>query len=357
MRVLTFLGLLTLVLPAAAAAQAERFTLTGDEIAVYNLAGSITVEPGTGGATVVVTRGGRDAAQLRVAQGEIDGRTALRVVYPGNRLLYPELGRGSSTQLRVREDGTFGDRDRLDHDHDHDRDDSGRRVTIEGAGNGLDGHADLRIQLPAGSRTAVYLAVGQVSVANVDGRLTIDAQSAPVTATGTRGGLSIDVGSGPVSVSNARGDLSVDTGSGPVEVTNFEGRALSVDTGSGDVTTSGIKAEELSIDTGSGAIRLTGANAPTLSLETGSGRITADLQSAPTALDVETGSGDIAVTAPGTLGAEVEIETSSGDIETDFPLQVTRHSRDHLVGRIGDGRGRIAIETGSGDVRLLRRAS
>jgi DUF4097 and DUF4098 domain-containing protein YvlB len=50
----------------------------------------------------------------------------------------------------------------------------------------------------------------------------------------------------------------------------------------------------------------------------------------------------------------VEIETSSGDIETDFPLQVTRHSRDHLMGRIGDGNGRIAIETGSGEVRLLK---
>ena len=52
--------------------------------------------------------------------------------------------------------------------------------------------------------------------------------------------------------------------------------------------------------------------------------------------------------------AEVEIETSSGDIETDFPLQVTRHSRDHVVGQIGSGTGRVAIETGSGDIRLLK---
>ena len=54
---------------------------------------------------------------------------------------------------------------------------------------------------------------------------------------------------------------------------------------------------------------------------------------------------------------EVEIETASGEIETDFPIQVTRHARDHMVGTIGNGVGRVAIETGSGDVRLLKSAN
>jgi DUF4097 and DUF4098 domain-containing protein YvlB len=71
-------------------------------------------------------------------------------------------------------------------------------------------------------------------------------------------------------------------------------------------------------------------------------------------LSVETGSGDVSIKAPATLGAEVEIETASGDIETDFPVQITRHARDHMSGRIGDGKGSIAIETGSGGVRLLK---
>ncbi|MBA2457992.1 MAG: DUF4097 family beta strand repeat protein [Gemmatimonadales bacterium] len=361
MRVSTILWFISLALaPAAAGQQAERYTVAGEEIAIYNLAGSVSIEPGTGGAMVHVTRGGPAAGRLKVAQGEIDGRSTLRVIYPADRLLYRGLERGSSTQLRVRADGTFGDRGSYDSDHDHDddeRDQEGRRVRISGSGDGLEAYADLRIQLPAGRRAAVYLAVGKLSVANVDGRLAIDAHSAPVSATGTRGSLAIDVGSGPVTVTGARGDLSVDTGSGAVEVSRFEGTALSVDTGSGEVTVSDAKGQEISIDTGSGDIRLTGGSAPQVALETGSGGVTADLRSDPTSLTVETGSGDIAVTAPGTLGAEVEIETSSGDIETDFQLQVTRHSRDHLVGRIGDGRGKIAIETGSGDVRLIRRAS
>jgi hypothetical protein len=364
MRVPTIVSLISLTPAAIAAQQAERFTIAGDEIAIYNLAGSVTVEPGTGPATVFVTRAGTGAAKLSIAQGELDGRGTLRVVYPADRIVYPAMGKGSSTDLKVRDDGTFGDGDFYhrhhgddDDDHHDHYDDSGHRVRIVGAGDGLEASADLRIQLPAGHRASVYLAVGKVAVGNVDGQLSIDAHSAPVNATGTRGELSIDVGSGPVSVTGARGDLSVDTGSGPVEVSRFEGTQLSVDTGSGDVTASEVKGDGISIDTGSGDIRLSAASAPEITVETGSGGVTADLRTAPTTLSVETGSGNIRISAPSTLGAEVDIETSSGDVESDFPLQVTRHSREHLVGRIGNGRGRIQIETGSGDVRLLKQTS
>jgi lia operon protein LiaG len=355
MRVPILVTLAFLTPAAMTAQQAERFTVSGDEIAIYNLAGSVTIEPGSGAATVLVTRAGPGAARLSIAKGELDGRGTLRILYPSDRIVYPAMGKGSSTDLKVREDGTFSDGDfyhRHDDDEDDDRHDhyeSGRRVTIVGAGDGLEASADLRIQLPAGRRAWVYLAVGKVAVANIDGELSIDAHNAPVNATGTRGALSIDVGSGPVSVTGARGTLSVDTGSGPVEVSRFEGKELTVDTGSGDVTASEVKSDGLSIDTA--------VSAPEITVETGSGGITADLRTNPTALSVETGSGNIRITAPQTLGAEVDIETSSGEVESDFPLQVTRHSREHLVGTIGNGRGKIQIETGSGDVRLLRKTS
>ena len=352
---------LTLAVSPAAAQQGERFALAGDEVAIYNLAGAVTVEPGRGGVAVQVTRGGADAARLAVEQGEIDGRQTLRIRYPGDRLVYAGMESGSSTTLRVREDGTFGDGSAY-HDDDHGRhrrrhDEEGRRVRVAGSGDGLHAHADLRIQVPRGRDVAIYLAVGRVSVSNVDGRLHVDAHSAPVSATGVRGELSVDVGAGTVNVSGAEGVLSIDTGSGGVEVSRFRGSDLTVDTGSGQVTAADIQAQDLAIETGSGDIRISAATAPAVRLETGSGSVTADLGGELSVLAVETGSGDIAVTAPASLGAQVEIETSSGDIESDFALQVTRHSRDHLVGQIGSGKGRIEIETGSGDVRLIKRSS
>jgi lia operon protein LiaG len=348
--------ILSLAAASLAAQQPERFQLQGEDVAVYNLVGAVSVEAGTGEVAVELTRTGRDAAKLRVEQGQVRDAEALRVLYPAESIVAPSIGAGSSTTLRVHEDGTFGDED-WDHGRHH-RDweeEHSRRIEIRGSGSGLEAGADLRIRVPAGRRVAVYLAVGKVSVANVQGEIQIDAHSAPVTASGVKGELTVDVGSGEVRVTDAEGVLNVDTGSGSVEVSRFKGRDLTVDTGSGNVNGTELTAERVSVETGSGDIELASVSAPSLSLETGSGIVRADLRTAVESLSVETGSGDVALSAPATLDAEVEIETSSGDIESDFPLQVTRHARDHLVGRIGSGRGRIAVETGSGDVRLIKR--
>ncbi len=342
------LGCLLLRPTDAPAQQGERYTLDGDEVAIYNLAGSLTVEPGTGAVSVDLVRGGADAAKLRVERGELDGRETLRVVYPAESIVYSGIERGSSTTLQVREDGTFGDGDSREHHR-------GRKVRVSGQGEGLRAHADLKVRMPAGQRMSLYLAVGNVSITNVNGELLVDGHSAPITASGTKGTLVLDVGSGPVKVSGAEGSLNVDTGSGPVEVSGFRGGELSIDTGSGGVTGSELQASEIQIDTGSGDIELTAVTSPVLMLETGSGSVGADLRGPLRELAVETGSGDVSVRAPATLTAEVEIETASGGIETDFELQVTRHSRDHVVGQIGNGTGRVAIETGSGDVRQLKR--
>jgi lia operon protein LiaG len=349
MQVLPTLALSCLLLlpTTAPAQQGERYTLNGNEVAIYNLAGSLTVEPGTGAVSVNLVRGGPDAAKLRVDQGEVNGTETLRVVYPSESIVYSGLDRGSSTTLRVRDDGTFRDGDW----HEGHR---GRKVRVSGQGTGLRAHADLKVRMPVGQRLSVYLAVGTVSVTNVNGELTVDAHSAPVTASRTKGALLIDVGSGPVHVTGAEGSLNVHTGSGPVEVSGFRGDELSIDTGSGGVTGSELQASEIQIETGSGDIRLTAVTSPVLTLETGSGSVGADLHGPVRELAVETGSGDVSLRAPASLAAAVEIETASGGIETDFPLQVTRHSRDHVVGQIGNGTGRVAIETGSGNVRLLK---
>ena len=331
------------------AQQLERYSLSDDEVAIYNMAGEVRLEPGTGGdVTVEVTRGGADAAKMKVARSKRDGAETLRFIYPGDRILYGQSSKGSSTQLRVRDDGTFGD----EHERDGKRD--GRRVTIASNGGGLDARANLRIAVPSGKQVSVYLAMGEVSVTNVNGDLHINAASAPVTASGTRGELDIDVGSGPVQVTQSRGDLEVDTGSGGVTATDVRGESVSIKTGSGDVTASRLNSSQLSIDTGSGNIQVTGLTAPQVKLQTGSGSVTADISGELWSLNVETGSGDVTLKVPSTLAAEVDIETSSGDIETDFEVAVTRHARDHMTGRIGDGGGKIAIETGSGGIKLVK---
>lgn len=351
-------GLAILTAPAAAQ-QAERQTIAGDRVAIYDLVGQVRIEAGTGNdVTVEIARGGRDQAQLRVERGPVEtmpGFETLRVVFPADVISYPKLGRGSRTEQSVRDDGTFGGNNNGDHNGRWNRR-SGRRVTIGANNDGLEAWADLRIMIPAGRRVDVNVGAGDISITNVDGHLTVDASSAPVTARGTKGSLNIDVGSGTVTVTDAQGDVSIDTGSGDVELTGFRGTVLSIDTGSGSVAATTVTAESVNVDTGSGDIVLTGISSPELKVDTGSGDVDVDLTNDVDVLVIDTGSGSVTLHVPDNVGAAVDIETGSGGVESDIPLEVTRWGSDRVTGKIGDGKGRIAVETGSGRVRIVKRA-
>ena len=356
MTALRFFPLVALWVAPLAAQTVSRHTLRGPDVALYDLAGTVQLEPGSGDAvTVELTRGGADAAQLKVAEGDLRGRATLRVIYPGDRIRYPQMSDGS-TELSVREDGTFGGHSHR-HDHDGDEDDDaggGRRVRIASRESGLEAWADLRVMVPPGQALAVHLAVGKLTATNVNGRLRLSAAAAPVAVNGSKGDLSVEVGSGDVRLTGVEGEIRASTGSGGVELTRARGRKVAVQTGSGGVAVSGVEAEQLDLETGSGDIRVTGAKAPRVGVETGSGTVAVELQGALDRLDVETGSGDVAITAPAGLSANLVIDTGSGEITTDFPLAVTRSAHDHLRGTIGDGKGQISVETGSGEVRLLK---
>ena len=327
----------------------ERHTVSGQAVAIYNLVGRVTVSGGSGSDVVVeVSRRGADGAKLQIETGPIENHDqrweTVRVVYPADRIIAPDLGSRSRTSLKVRRDGTFGDAGRS----------RGDEVTIAGSGSGLRASADLAITIPEGKRVGVYLAVGEVTVRNVHGDLRVDVARARVSASGVTGSLNIDTGSGDVDVRTVEGDLSIDTGSGGITVVGMRGDRFSAETGSGGIDGSAITAQSVGVETGSGDVVLRDVTTPRASVETGSGDVTLDLTRATDVLTIETGSGDVEIRMPGDLGAQIDFETGSGEIEMDFPVTVRRHSRDHVRGQIGDGAGRIQIETGSGDIRLLR---
>ncbi len=332
-------------IPVAPAGAVERFPLAGDHVAIYNLAGHVQVISGTGRQVEVeVRRQGHDGDRLRVETGLVAGRQTLRVIYPSGRIVYREAGGHSSTSLRVREDGAWGG------DLG-----GGRRVTVASWGFGLEAGADLSIHVPRGKKVGVHLALGEVSIANVDGDIAIDVQAAPVRAQHTRGRLALDSGSGSVEVWDAQGDVSIDTGSGGADLEGIQGGSLTVDTGSGGVRGGRIAVGRLSVDTGSGGVELGEVSAPEIRLDTGSGHVRLDLRQDVELLDVDTGSGGVTILVPEKLGAELEVEVGSGGIDIDVPHElIGRVGRDHYRCKIGDGQGRIHIETGSGGVRLRR---
>jgi hypothetical protein len=336
-----------LLLPGTIAAQAvERFELTGDRVAIFNLAGSAVVEAGTGSAVVVeVRRQGRDAAKLAIQQGPIDQAQTLRVVYPEGNVIFGSEEWNGQTEIRVNADGTFGWGEQRD---------GSRRVRIASEGSGTEASADLRILVPSGRQVAVYLAVGPLTATGVTGDLRLDGSSGRVTTARTAGSLVVDVGSGSVEVRDHQGDGNIDTGSGSVAVRGMRGDHLVVDTGSGEVTLTAVTADELRVDTGSGSVEGTEVRARTINVDTGSGDVDLTLTAPPDTLIADTGSGSVTVGMPDGVDATVELETSSGDITVDFAMQIRQWERDEVRGTIGTGAGRIRIDTASGDIAIRK---
>lgn len=320
-----------LALPAVLAAQqaSGTYRVSGARYAVYNIAGSVSVVAGSGSElTVGVTAQGADASQLRVATGEVRGRQTLRVLYPGGDLVYPSLGAHSETQVQVRDDGTFND--------GYGR---GHEVRIRGAGNGTRASADLELRLPAGQSLDIYLAVGKVTVTNV------------------KGNIGLDVGAADVDVDGLAGDFSLDAGSAPVRLAHIKGESLSLDTGSGRIAATDVSATRLSLDSGSGDVTLDGVASDDLSLDTGSGDVTLRLDTDVDHLSLDSGSGSVTIYAPANLGAELQVDAGSGEVDVQLPLtnRSSDDDDDSVRGTLGDGRGMIMIDSGSGDVRILKR--
>lgn len=322
-RPLARLALAALAVLAAAplaAQRVERFALDGREASVHNVAGVVTVVPGTGSSVVVeVTRGGADAAGLRMVR---DGGE-LRVVYPGDRVVYAPLGARGRSTLYVRGNGRIGGGM------------SARRVTVAGTGAGTRAWADVRVLVPAGRSVQVHQGVGRVGVANVNGRVQVTAQAANVDVRNTQGDLAVDVQSGAVTLSNVRG-TQVD--------------AASRD---GSVRGTGVRAEGLEVLSGRGGIDLTGVAVREATVRTGRGDVVLGLAS-DADLEIGTGAGAVTVTIPRTFGARVEIETGSGAITVDGPVSNRRATRGTFQGSVGNGRGTLEIETGAGAVHVRR---
>ena len=93
----------------ASAQTAERYTLRGERVAIYNLVGSIRLEGAAeaGGATIVeVTKRGNDGSKLKVETGALRGKESLRVIYPERRITFG-TGRSGFGRCSIEQKSTY----------------------------------------------------------------------------------------------------------------------------------------------------------------------------------------------------------------------------------------------------------
>jgi len=349
------------MLASAAAAQAEadyskdivrKFDEGSvDSLRVENLAGRLFLERASGAALemrATVRADGfegmeaRDVAQLLDLRIERDGnRILIKAVYPldrYNRLRYGDAEGGlfsGTTQTRV----------------------DGHKVKISMGrkGDGLPLWADIHLRVPAGVACDLRQLVGGVKLEGLAGDLRIDCASAEIAAVRHEGDLWVDSGSGDIRVETLRGDLKLDTGSGDIKVEDLEGDFRG-DTGSGDILLKKARGESLHADTGSGDVMLSDASYPQLGIDTGSGDVrVGSLLGALRRWKVDTGSGDVVFLLPAAGSSfRLEVDSSSGEVECAFPSRDVRLERGRIRGlTVGDGRGVIIVDSGSGDISVI----
>jgi DUF4097 and DUF4098 domain-containing protein YvlB len=184
-------------------------------------------------------------------------------------------------------------------------------------------------------------------------RLELEAVSGDVKATGSQGEIDASSVSGDVEVSDGVRVVSVESVSGSVRATQVNGN-LRAESVSGSVRAETVSGS-VEASTVSGTIRLVGVQSRDVRTETVSGNIlyTGTID-AGGKYDFESHSGTIRLNIPRTAGANVSVETFSGDISTDFPAvrQPTGRSRQggNFEFTIGDGRARISAQTFSGTI-------
>ena len=318
--------------------------LAEERVEIYNAVGSVTLRKATGNAvTVTATAQGSDAGEL-VFEVDHDARLGrFRVVFPDVDAIAWPPGMGSgNTEIDLRTDGTFGG------DRSWRR---GDRVRISTRG-GLRAYANVEIGVPDNKVVKVFLAVGSASADGVTGDIVIDTYGSDIEATNIAGTWLMDTGSGNVSVNGMRGTLRLDTGSGNLTVSRMTGDFLDADTGSGDVDATDVQVDRFNFDTGSGNVRARNLTARRGVVDTGSGN--ADIVYTGGNVDdltIDTGSGRVLLTLPPEADARLMIETGSGGATVNRTGVVfERRDEDSVVLRVGQGRGRIRIDTGSGDV-------
>lgn len=172
--------------------------------------------------------------------------------------------------------------------------------------------------------------------------------SLEVPALSLSGRFKLDTVSGALTVDGVRAwTVSIDTSSGSVAFSNGSADEISISTTSGGIRVLSCRANELELDSTSGEVEA-GGEFSQIEADTLSGTVTLDCAVCPRELEVETSSGDVELSLPRGSGFTVEYDTVSGSFRCAFA--VTSRGDRHTA---GNGGAEFSVETTSGSLSIL----
>ena len=217
------------------------------------------------------------------------------------------------------------------------------------------------VQVPAATNLRARSGSGHIRISGVNGPVEATTGSGGIDASQVASDVRLQSGSGGINLESVSGQVRAHTGSGGIRGTNiggystvntaakFQGKALPLaSTGSKGA---GAGNPFLDFETGSGGIRLDNV-AGELRARAGSGTI--EVQGQQTGdWDMTSGSGGIHVRLPENAKFNLMARTSSGTVNTDFPITVQGTvNRHELSGPVNGGGPSLNLRTGSGGIRI-----
>jgi DUF4097 and DUF4098 domain-containing protein YvlB len=209
------------------------------------------------------------------------------------------------------------------------------------------------ITTPAQTRLHSATGSGNQTVNSVAGPVESTTGSGDVKVSGIGSDTTARAGSGDITLSNIKGTVHAGSGSGTIHADGVTG-AMTASTGSGDIVLSQTGSGDVEASSGSGTVEINGVKGA-VHVGTGSGNIRA--QGTPTgSWRLRTGSGDLTVELPQQTSFELYAHTSSGSIDSKFPITVqgTISPRD-LHGHVGSGGPTVELRTSSGTIHIESR--
>jgi hypothetical protein len=216
------------------------------------------------------------------------------------------------------------------------------------SGRGFGQKADilLEVKLPHDVELApIYLLKGNISINDLDGGVRLRTDDGNITArrVGSPGGGLVEVfaGSGNVRLSNINGDVRVVAISSHIAVHCVKGD-VAARVSSGHIEVSNIDGD-VELNVSSGTAFFTGAIHPERRYR------------------LRTLSGEVSMGVPDSVGFTAVLTSYSGQLETDFQFandsQTPRRTNKRVIGKYGDGSGRIELDSFNGPVRLRKIAA
>lgn len=161
--------------------------------------------------------------------------------------------------------------------------------------------------------------------------------------------ISVDVSSGTAKIIGCSADtIDAEASSGKVIIDQKgESSKINTEVSSGSIDITAEKVGNINAECSSGNISINAEEAVSVDTEASSGKTTLRFGKMPAETEVDASSGDVDIYVPEEADFTADIDTSSGDFDSDLAL-----SKDGSTYTSGNGENKLKVETSSGDVYI-----